>query len=455
MKLIITFFTSLVFASSVCGQVSDSAWIARVYDHVLTKGVAYEDLRTLCKGIGHRLAGSESAQKAVDWGLLTLLNAGADRVFVMPVEVPHWTRGNVNVASATTSRGDTSLAITALGGSVGTNGPLRAEVIEVKSLEELAELGREKIEGKIVFFNKAMDAALINTGAAYGGAFPIRSKGPSEAARFGAVACIIRSLTLADDNFPHTGATQYEEDVRRIPAAALSAVASRQLSTLLKTDPHLKFTLEMNCEAFPRVMQGNVIGEITGSVYPNEYIVIGGHLDSWDIGEGAHDDGTGIVQSIEVLRCLKAIGYRPQRTIRVVLFINEEFGNDGGITYAKVSMESGWKHLAAIESDGGGFTPLGFNCELTDAQFEHTRPWLAKLEPFNLFKIRQGGSGVDIRPLKDGKVGLFGLSVDGQKYFDYHHTNNDRFENVNRRELHLGAAAMTALTVLLDMHGLE
>lgn len=455
MKHSLSLLLLLAFTPAVSSQVSDSAWIAQIYDHTLTQGVAYDDLRTLCKDIGHRLAGSESAQKAMDWGVIALLNAGADRVFTMPVEVPHWTRGNINSAFVTRSSGDTSMAITALGGSVGTQGRICAEVIEVKSLEELALLGREKIEGKIVFFNKAMDAALINTGAAYGGAFPIRGKGPSEAARFGAVACIIRSLTLAEDNYPHTGATQYEEDVRRIPAAALSSVAARQLSAMLKKEPQLKFTIEMNCEAFPRITQGNIIGEITGNEFPDEYIVIGGHLDSWDIGEGAHDDGTGIVQSIEVLRTLKSIGYQPKRTIRIVLFINEEFGNDGGLTYAKVAMESGWKHLAAIESDGGGFSPLGFNCELTDEQFEHTRPWLSKLEPYNIFKIKQGGSGVDIRPLKDGKVGLFGLSVDGQKYFDYHHTNNDRFENVNKRELHLGAAAMASLTLLLDMHGLK
>ncbi|MFM7725832.1 MAG: M20/M25/M40 family metallo-hydrolase, partial [Flavobacteriales bacterium] len=175
---------------------------------------------------------------------------------------------------------------------------------------------------------------------------------------------------------------------------------------------------------------------------------------SWDIGEGAHDDGTGIVQSIEMIRALQAIGYKPKRTIRAVLFINEEFGNDGGKTYARVCKEQGLLHVAAIESDGGGFTPVGFNCEVNDTQFELAQSWLPLLEPYNLFRFRRGGSGVDIRPLADDRVALFGLNVDGQRYFDYHHTNNDRFENVNKRELELGAAAMASLVYLLDQSGI-
>jgi hypothetical protein len=270
----------------------------------------------------------------------------------------------------------------------------------------------------------------------------------------GAVACLIRSLTLADDNYPHTGATNYEEGVNRIPAAALSAVASRQLSQDLKSKPNLLFSLELSCEAYERTQQANVIAEIRGTEFPDEYITVGGHLDSWDIGEGAHDDGTGIVQSIEMIRTLKAIGYKPKRTIRAVLFINEEFGNDGGETYARVCKESRLIHVAALESDGGGFTPVGFNCDLSDAQYDLAQSWLPLLEPYNLFRFRRGGSGVDIRPLKDERIALFGLNVDGQRYFDYHHTNNDRFENVNKRELELGAAAMTSLVYLLDQSGI-
>ena len=434
---------------------TDSAMIATIYNEVMLHGECYENLRYLCKSIGHRLAGSESAQKAIDWGKLTLEKSAADNVFLMPVEVPHWTRGGYEYGGYTMEGQQKEVALTALGGSVGTEGKrISAEIVEVKSFEELKALGEEKVRGKIVFFNKPLDATLINTGAAYGGGYPIRGQGPSEAAKLGAVACLIRSLTLADDNYPHTGATNYEEGVKRIPAAALSAVASRQLSQDLKNDPRLKFNLQLSCEAFERTMQANVIAEIRGTEFPDEYITVGGHLDSWDIGEGAHDDGTGIVQSIEMIRALKAIGFKPKRTIRAVLFINEEFGNDGGETYARICKEKGLVHVAALESDGGGFTPVGFNCDISDKQFEQAQSWLPLLEPYNLFRFRRGGSGVDIRPLKDDRIALFGLHVDGQRYFDYHHTNNDRFENVNKRELELGAAAMTALVYLLDQTGI-
>ena len=434
---------------------SDSTMIASIYAEVMTHAECYENLRYLCKNIGHRLAGSESAQRAIEWGKNVLEKSTPGHVMLMPVEVPHWTRGAFEFGGYTTDGISKEVALTALGGSVGTEGKkITAEVIEVKSFDELKALGEDQVKGKIVFFNKPLDATLINTGAAYGGGYPIRGQGPSEAAKLGAVACLIRSLTTAEDNYPHTGATNYEKDVTRIPAAALSAVASRQLSQDLKNNPSLQFSLQLSCEAFDRTMQANVIAEIPGTEFPDQYITVGGHLDSWDIGEGAHDDGTGIVQSIEMIRTLKAIGYKPKRTIRAVLFINEEFGNDGGETYAKRCKESGLVHIAAIESDGGGFTPLGFNCDLNDKQYERVSSWLPLLEPYNLFRFRRGGSGVDIRPLKDERIALFGLNVDGQRYFDYHHTNNDRFENVNKRELELGAAAMTALVYLLDQSGI-
>jgi hypothetical protein len=455
-KLVISFVLLAAAMQSQSQSASnDSAMIASIYREVMLHAECYENLHYLCKNIGHRLAGSESAQKAIDWGKEVLEKSAPGNVSLMPVEVPHWTRGSYEYGGYSIDGLQKEIAITALGGSVGTEGKrITAEVVEVKSFDELKELGEEAVKGKIVFFNKPLDATLINTGAAYGGGYPIRGQGPSEAAKMGAVACLIRSLTLADDDFPHTGATSYEKDVRRIPAAALSAVASRQLSQDLKKNAALQFSLQLSCEAFERTMQANVIAEIRGTEFPNEYITVGGHLDSWDIGEGAHDDGTGIVQSIEMIRTLQAIGYKPKRTIRAVLFINEEFGNDGGETYARICKESGLVHVAALESDGGGFTPVGFNCDINDTQYELVESWLPILEPYNLFRFRRGGSGVDIRPLKDDRIALFGLSVDGQRYFDYHHTNNDRFENVNKRELELGAAAMTSLVYLLDQSGI-
>jgi len=456
MKLLIILSATLLSGLSK-GQSNfarDSAMVSSIYQEVLAHGECHENLHFLCKNIGNRLGGSLSAERAIDWGKSLCESYGFDRVFLMPVEVSHWERGGVEKGSYKTSGKTVKLPITALGGSVGTNGKITAEVVAVKTFDELKDLGREKVEGKIVFFNRPMDPLAINTGAAYGNNYEIRGSGPAEAAKYGAVGCIIRSLSTADDRFPHTGATEYQDGFPKIPGAALSVVDSRALGQALQADPHLRFTLELSCELLPRVQQHNVIAEITGTEFPDQYIVVGGHLDSWDIGEGAHDDGAGIVQSIEVLRTLKAIGYRPLHTIRAVLFINEEFGNDGGETYASAMKSEGRVHVAALESDGGGFTPRGFSMQGTDAQYELFRSWSTLLEPYNLFAFRRGGSGTDIGPLKDDRVALFGLTVDSQRYFDFHHSANDIWENVNKRELEMGAAAMASLIYLLDQTGI-
>ncbi len=435
---------------------NDSSIIASIHHEIMNHSEAYENLRYLCKNIGNRLAGSTAADKAIEWGTATLEQYQPDRVFLMPVDVPHWSRGRMEYGYFDSNGQRQQVSLTALGGSVGTNNQeVSAEVVMVKSFDELKALGRKNIEGKIVFFNKAMDPFLINTGQAYGQAYPIRGKGPSEAARYGAIGCIIRSLTMAYDKFPHTGGTHYEEGVTKIPAAALSSYDAQLLSDAWKANPHLTFTFHLSAQDYGRKMQANVIAEIKGSKYPDEYIVVGGHLDSWDIGEGAHDDGAGIVQSIEVARAFKAIDYQPQHTIRIVLFMNEEFGNDGGETYARVAREKKEKHIAAIESDMGGFSPQGFTTDLTDSQHQRVQSWLPLLEPYNITRLRRGGSGVDVAPLKNGTTGLFGLWVDGNRYFDYHHSGNDVFENVNKRELDLGAAALASLIYLIDTHTLD
>lgn len=459
MKKIYLLVIALISVGALNAQTAnerDSSMIASIYYEIMNHSEAYENLRYLCKEIGHRLAGSESADKAIEWGAATLDKYNPDRVFLMPVNVPHWSRGSIEYGYFDAGGIKQRVALTALGGSVGTESEeLTAKVVMVKSFEELKELGEKNIKGKIVFFNKGMDPFLMNTGAAYGRAYPFRGHGPSEAARYGAVGCIIRSLTTADDEFPHTGVTEYNDSLPKIPAAALSSVSARALALALKDNPDLDFAFYLSAQAFPRRDQANVIAEIRGSEFPNEYIIVGGHLDSWDIGEGAHDDGAGIVQSIEIIRALKAIGYKPKRTIRAVLFINEEFGNDGGRTYAQQAKERGEKHIAAIESDLGGFTPQGFNTDMTDARYAKVESWLPLLEPYNITRLRRGGSGVDVAPLKDGTVGLFGLWPDLNRYFDYHHSANDVFENVNKRELNLGAAAIASLIYLIDTHTLD
>lgn len=430
----------------------DSTTIRSIYDEVLANGEAHEQLKVLCKDIGHRLSGSPQLDAAIEWGRTLLENYQPDTVFLQPVMVPHWTRGDHEAAAMHSNRESTPLSITALGGSVGTNGTLRAKVLMVKYLSDLDSMPREKVEGRIVFYNRPMDPLLINTGAAYGGAFDQRSDGASKAAEKGAVGVLVRSLTHALDTFPHTGSMRYREGIDRIPAAGISTVSAYALSQALKKDRDLEVSMELSCEAFPDKQQYNVIAELRGTTYPDEYIVVGGHLDSWDIGEGAHDDGAGIVQSIEVLRTFQALGMRPKHTLRVVLFINEENGNNGGETYAAVAKETGLKHFAAIESDSGGFSPRGFSMECDEEMYAAFKSWLPLLEPYGIHAARRGWSGVDIRPLKDDYVSLFGLMPDNQRYFDYHHSANDIWENVNKRELELGAAGIASLVYLLDKY---
>lgn len=451
MKHILLLFLGLTYLVTQ-GQNQDSLFIAKVYQEALANGEAHERLRELCKNIGNRLAGSENADKAIAWGAATMRQYGFDTVFTMPVSVPHWERGQKEVGFYFFQGKKIEPPIVALGGSVGTESPVSGKIIEVKSIQELRNLDDHLVKGKIVFFNKAMDPMLINTGAAYGGAYDIRSKGPSEAAAKGAIGCLIRSLTLADDQYAHTGATGYVDSLPKIPAAALSSVDARELHHRLLENKELEFTLHLTCKNYPRKIQYNVIGEIRGNIHPEKIILVGGHLDSWDIGEGAHDDGAGVTQSIEVLRILKKLEYKPKHTIRAVLFINEEFGNDGGETYASEMTRQKVEHIAAIESDSGGLTPLGFNVQGDPEDLQQLRSWAPLLEPYQLYSFRQGWSGVDIGPLKTENNVLFGLSVDSQRYFDFHHSANDVFENVNKRELLLGAAAMTSLVYLLDQN---
>lgn len=440
---------------------SDSLLVRSIYDEALGHGEAHENLRTLTKEIGHRLSGSESAAEAMVWGKSIMEAYGADRTWVMPVTVPSWTRGTIAEASSIGAEGTaTALHITALGGSVGTpnNAVVEAPVIVVKRLDELNPDSGVDAAGKIVLFNRAMDPVLINTGAAYGGAIDQRGNGASAAAASGAVAVLVRSLTHALDTLPHTGALRYRDDAPRIPAAAISTVDASWLANALESEPSMKVRLQLNCEAFEDVEQGNVIGEWTGTVKPHEIITIGGHLDSWDIGEGAHDDGAGVVHTLETLRILKAIGYEPQRTLRFVLFINEENGNRGGKEYARQAgienEQSQLVHVGAMESDAGGFVPRGFRIDASDAATDVVRGWRDLFDPYNVHLFRRGGAGVDISPLKtlSPRPTMLGLSPDGQRYFDFHHSSQDVFENVHKRELELGAATFAAALVLLDQH---
>ena len=451
--LLVSFQISMAQTPEV-NEKEDVATIKQIFDTALTSGKAHDWLRFLSLQIGGRLSGSVEAEQAVDYTKTELEALGLDRVYLQPVMVPKWVRGAPEFAYIETTPGvTTTVPITALGGSVATSSMgLKAGVVEVKSLDELEQLGRAKIEGKIVFYNRPMEPTLINTFAAYGGCVDQRYSGAEAAAKFGAVGVIVRSMNLRLDDFPHTGAMSYGDLPldQRIPAAAISTKGADLLSATLSLNKQTQFYFKQNSRNFPDVKSYNVIGEIKGSLYPDEIMVVGGHLDSWDLGDGSHDDGAGVVQSMDVLSLLKQVGYRPKRTIRVVLFMNEENGLRGGNEYARVALAEGEKHVFALESDSGGFTPRGFSFDTDKETFEQIKSWSTYFYPYLSDRFELGGSGADIGPLKPQGLILAGLKPDSQRYFDHHHSDNDRFEHVNKRELELGAAAMTALIYLMD-----
>ena len=449
----------LLFSSVGISQnaVQDSIMMKKLYTTALTDGKAYDWLDYLSNEIGGRLSGSFEAENAVKYTEAELNELGLDKVWLQPVMVPKWTRGFKEYAYIESLTGEKTVTdICALGGSVATPSlGIKAEVVEVKGLDELAALGKEKLAGKIVFYNRPMQADLIQTFEAYGGCVDQRYSGAAEAAKYGALGVIVRSMNLRMDDFPHTGAMSYGDTPvsERIPAAAISTNGADYLSSLLKLQPNLLFYFKQNCKTFDDVQSYNVIGEITGSTKPNEYMVVGGHLDSWDLADGAHDDGAGCVQSMEVLRLFKKVGYKPNHTIRVVLFMNEENGLRGGNKYAEEAKRKGETHRFALESDAGGFTPRGFSFDSNEINFSKAKTWEPLFKPYLIHYFEKGHGGADIGPLKDNIDVLAGLRPDSQRYFDYHHAANDTFDAVNKRELELGAATMASLVYLFDKYG--
>ena len=453
LKLVIALF--FVVNISVFAQ-TDEDIFKTIYKQSLTNGKSYEWLEYLSNQIGGRLSGSLNAERAIEYTKAELEALGLDKVWLQPVMVPKWIRGAKEYAYVEVDGESTVMNICALGGSVATNPlGLKAEVVEVQNFDDLEKLGKDAVEGKIVFYNRPMQPDLISTFEAYGGCVNQRYKGAVEAAKFGAVGVIVRSMNLRIDDFPHTGSMTYDDlpENERIPSAAISTRHAELLSGLLKLDKDIKFYFKQNCKQMKDVQSYNVIGEIRGSEFPNEYIIVGGHLDSWDLGDGSHDDGAGVVQSMDVLRLLKESGIRPKRSIRVVLFMNEENGLRGGNKYAEEAKQNGEKHIFALESDAGGFTPRGFSFDCSDAFFNKILGWEYLFKPYLIHYFEKGGSGADIGPLKDGSVVLAGLRPDSQRYFDHHHASNDTFDAVNKRELELGAATMTALVYLIDKYG--
>ncbi len=421
----------------------------------MTNANAYENLRFICKKIGPRLSGSANAAKAVIETARMMKEAGADTVYLQPCMVPHWVRGEKESGYVTLSNGEKrQLKLCALGNSVGSpkNG-VGAEIIEVKSIQQIKELGEKNIKGKIVFLNIPMNPTYLYTFHAYGESGVARWAGPSEAAKYGAIGAMVRSLASNVDDYPHTGVMSYNDSFPKIPAVAISTNDAEWISAQLKNNKVIKGWFKTSCEMLADVPSANVIGEIKGSTFPDEIVTVGGHLDSWDLAEGAHDDGAGCVQSIELLRTFRALGYKPKRTLRIVMFMNEENGSRGEEAYFKAAKENKEKHVFAVESDAGGFSPSGFGTDMTPTQFAKVVSWKHFFEDYDINKFSNDGSGSDIGSLKELGTALAELRPDSQRYFDVHHANNDVFEAVSKRELNLGAFALAAFAYLVDQYG--
>ncbi len=458
--LVALFITGIVASA----QGEDSLMIRRIADEVLINGKAYENLRYLTKQIGARLAGSAGMVKAEQWAFKIMEESGAEKTWLQQCMVPHWVRGGKDEAGVISfqatangigkSRMERKLDVIALGNSIGTGlKGIVDNVVLINSFDDL-EIKKYQVGGKIVFYNYKFNPAYVNTFLAYRDAAQYRSQGPGRAAKYGAIAVIVRSMSHSTDNNPHTGATRYDSAYAMIPAVAIGLKDADFLSDKLSKEK-VSVYIRTNAKFLSDTIGHNVIGELKGSEFPDEIITVGGHLDSWDNSEGAHDDGAGCVQTIEVLRSFKAIGYKPKRTIRFVLFANEENGLRGGEKYAEEAKAKGEKHIFALESDAGGFTPRGFGFVVSDEQFKKVLSWRELIAPYGTGEFKKGGGGPDIGPLnKTLGTSMAGLNPDTQRYFDIHHARSDVLESVNKRELELGAVNMAALIYLVDKYGL-
>ena len=429
--------------------------IQDIYRAALGEQAGVATLRYLAEDIGARPAGSPAYARAAAWTADELRQLGLETQ-LQPVRIPApWRRGRPAHATLTLPSGRReALLVVALGNSPGTGAAgVRGELVELHSLDAADSVGAG-LRGKVAFYNRPFDRAAYDPFQAYGGAVDQRVYGPARAAQHGAVGAIVRSMTPATDRTPHTGSTVFPEGGPRIPAAAVSTVDADRIDALLDTAAgSLTLALTVDAQTLPPATDHNVIADWPGSERPGEIVLIGAHLDSWDLGDGAHDDGAGVAHVLEAVHLLRRVGFSPQRTLRVVLFANEERGLDGARAYWRLSDSLGLRHVAAVESDRGGYAPRGFT---VDAPLDRqaalaplTAAWRALLEPYGV-TFAKGGGGADISGLKERGAVLFGLKTDPQRYFDLHHTARDVFAEVHPREFELGAAAIASLVVLLD-----
>ena len=452
MRITIVILLALIFNISFC-QTDDEKVIRNIFDNVLLSNVAYNNLDYLCSNAIGRLLGSKESIIAMNFMKDYFEDLGADSVFLQEFTTPAWKCNSTEVSMF--NGGDEILfRADALGPSLSTpTGGIIANVIEVQGLEELKAMNPDSVAGKIVFYNRAVNMKLVNTFRVYSSAIDQRYYGPTVAAEMGAAGVLVRSVGTRVDTFPHTGSTGFKD--KKIACAAISTIDANILSEALKNNSDLKVKIVIDTEYFEEITTFNLIADIRGSEIPDEYIVVGGHIDSWFNSPGAHDDGIGCVQSADVLRIFKELEINNRRSIRAIMFMDEELFQSGGSAYANYTKTNSIKNYLALEADAGGFTPEGFSVDASDSIFSVISSYKRLLEPYGIHYIKKGGSGVDIGPLKEFGVPLMGYRTDPQRYMDLHHSAYDSFDKVHIRELQLGSGNMAAIIYLIDKYGLE
>jgi len=453
-RIVIFLLVGLLFNESLSSQNADSLFISKIYKVALSDSSSYKMLKYLVTQMPGRLCGSAASISACRWTELKMQELGADTVYTQEIKVRNWKRGPKEVAEMKLSGNSKySFEVCSFGMSKSTpDDGLKCSVIEVDGIESLNALPDDSVKDRIVFYNKKMNPENYTSFMSYGEIAVFRSKGVTDAAKKGAKAIIARSSSFSIDSFPHTGVMRYSEGIDSIPALSICTRDAERLSALHKKFPEKKLFLKTSCITYPDTVSYNVIGEIKGSEFPDQYIVVGGHIDCWDNSEGAHDDGAGCIQSIELIRLFRELNYKPRHTIRIVMFMDEEVAQRGGKKYAELSAARNEVHIAAIESDRGAATPFGFSGDMPDSCFSSLSAMVKLLNPWGIWLSYKGGSGVDISPLKPQGVPLMAIVPDSQKYFDYHHCANDRIEKISQREMQLGSASIAALVYLIDKY---
>ena len=427
----------------------------RLIDAALADNAGLDRLEYLCYRIGNRLSGSDSLDRAIAWGADEMKNAGLANVRTIPVKVPHWVRGRESAEMLEPLQ--KPLFMLGLGGSIATPpGGISADIVSVSTFDELEKLGRVAVEGKIVLF----DAPFVS----YGQTVLYRSNGASRAARLGAVAALVRSITPRSLRDPHTGAMNYTDTDPKIPTAAVSVEDALWIHGLTRAGQRVRVRLTMEAHTEPDVDSADVMGEIVGSQKPEETVVIGGHIDSWDVGQGAHDDGAGIMAALQAVALIRKLGLQPRRTIRVVFWTNEENGGRGGIAYRDWAATQPGKHIAAIEMDGGAEKPTGFDLGIgqptprgTAGEHQIIPPRFMQraiaigtlLRRIDASKVTPGNGEADIAPLMAGGVPGIGLRTAGTHYFDYHHTEADTFDKIIPEDFKRCTAAIAVMSYVL------